>query len=52
VVDADGVAVMGVYGLSKRTSLFAAARKVSVDRADGSTTFEQTRHGVGVSHTF
>ncbi len=52
LVDADGVALMGIYDLSKRTSLYAAARKVSVDRADGSKTFDQTRYGVGITHNF
>lgn len=52
LVDADGVALMAIYDLSKRTSLYAAARKVSVGRSDGSKTFEQTRHGVGITHNF
>ena len=52
VVDASGLSAMGTYDLSKRTRLYTAFRKLSVDRGDASATFEQTRYGVGFTHTF
>ncbi len=52
VVDASGLSAMGTYDLSKRTRLYTAFRKLSVDRGDGSATLEQTRYGVGFTHTF
>ena len=52
IVDASGVSAMGTYDLSKRTRLYAAFRKLSTDRADGSAALDQTRYGVGFTHTF
>lgn len=52
VVDASGMGAMATDDLSKRTRLYMALRKLSVDRADGSPGFEQTRYGVGMLHSF
>jgi len=52
VVDASGLSGMATYDLSKRTRLYAAIRKLDVERGDGSPTFQQTRYGVGFTHLF
>lgn len=52
VVDASGISAMATYDLSKRTRLYAAARRLQADRANGSTSLEQLRYGVGVTHRF
>lgn len=52
VADARGLSLMGIYSLTKRTRLYAALRQVDVKRADGSTSTEASRYGVGISHTF
>jgi len=52
VVDASGLSAMGTYNLSKRTRLYTAIRKLSVDRGDGSAAFQQTRYGAGFTHSF
>lgn len=52
IVDASGLSAMATYDLSKRTRLYTAYRKLSVDRAGGSLAFGQTRYGVGVTHVF
>jgi predicted porin len=52
VVDASGISAMGTYDLSKRTRLYTAYRKLSVDRVDGSSTLDQSKFGVGVTHVF
>lgn len=52
LADANGLSAMATYDLSKRTRLYSAFRRVSVDRGDGSLSTQQTRYGVGVSHTF
>lgn len=52
VVDADGVSAMATYNFSRRTRVYAAMRKISVDRGDGSLASRASRYGVGVSHTF
>jgi len=52
VVDANGFSALGTYDLSKRTRLYAAMRRLTVDRGDGSTTHQHLRYGVGVTHTF
>lgn len=52
IVDASGLSAMATYDLSKRTRLYMALRKLSVDRADGSQAFEQTRYGLGMTHAF
>lgn len=52
VVDARGFSAMGTYDLSKRTRVYTAARRLAVDRGDGSAAWRQTRYGVGMTHTF
>lgn len=52
IVAASGLSAMATYDLSKRTRLYTAYRKLSVDRAGGSLAFEQTRYGVGFTHLF
>ena len=52
VVDANGFSAMATYDLSKRTRLYAAARRLEVERANGSTALEQVRYGVGMTHRF
>ena len=52
VVDASGLSAMATYDLSKRTRLYTAYRKLSVDRTGGSRALEQVRYGAGVTHTF
>jgi predicted porin len=52
VTDADGISAMATYDLSKRTRLYAAARRLTVDRADSSTALDQLRYGVGMTHKF
>jgi predicted porin len=52
LVDASGMSAMATYDLSKRTRLYTAFRKLSVDRGDGTRAFEQTRYGVGMTHLF
>jgi predicted porin len=52
VTDADGISAMATYDLSKRTRLYAAARRLTVDRADSSAALDQLRYGVGMTHKF
>ena len=52
VLDAKGISAMGTYDLSKRTRLYVAFRKLEAERADGSTTLDAKRYGVGVTHKF
>jgi predicted porin len=52
LVDAGGLSAMATYDLSKRTRLYTAFRRLSVDRGDGTRAFEQTRYGIGMTHLF
>jgi len=52
IAEAKGLSLMGIYSLTKRTRLYAALRQVEAKRANGSTSTEASRYGVGVSHTF
>jgi predicted porin len=52
VVDANGISALATYALSKRTRLYAAARRLQVERADGSDALRQLRYGAGVTHQF
>lgn len=52
VVDANGLSLMGTYDLSKSTRLYTAYRKLKVERADGSTTLDAARLGVGMTYRF
>ena len=52
VVEARGVSLMGTYDLSARTRLYTAFRQLKTTRADGSTSLEAGRLGVGVTHKF
>lgn len=52
VVDATGYSGMLTYDLSKRTRLYTAARQLKVKRADGSTSLDVLRLGVGMTHKF
>jgi predicted porin len=52
VVDAHGLSLMATYDLSKRTRLYTATRQLKVTRADGSTSLDASRFGVGVTHRF
>lgn len=52
VVDASGVSLMATYDLSKRTRLYTAFRKLKTERADGSTSLDARRFGVGITHKF
>lgn len=52
VVDAHGLSLMATYDISKRTRFYTAARQLKATRADGSTTLDATRFGMGVTHKF
>lgn len=52
VVDAYGISLMGTYDLSARTRLYTAMRQLKTTRADGSTSLDAMRYGVGVTHKF
>lgn len=52
VLDAKGLSLMGTYDISKRTRFYVAARQLKATRADGSTTLDASRFGVGVTHKF
>ena len=52
LIDAYGLSMMGTYDLSKRTRLYTAFRQLRTHRADGSTSLDARRFGVGVTHRF
>lgn len=52
VIDAKGFSLMGTYDLSKRTRLYTAFRQLKTTRADGSTSLDASRFGVGMTQKF
>ncbi|WP_157900242.1 porin [Rhodoferax koreense] len=52
VIDAKGFSLMGTYDLSKRTRLYTAFRQLKTTRADGSTSLDASRLGVGITQKF
>ena len=52
VINAHGLSLMGTYDLSTRTRLYTAFRQLKTSRADGSTSLDASRLGVGVTHKF
>jgi predicted porin len=43
---------MATYDISKRTRFYSGFRQLKAVRADGSTTLDASRLGVGVTHKF
>ncbi len=52
VLDAKGLSLMATYDISKRTRFYSGFRQLKAVRADGSTTLDAGRFGVGVTHKF
>ena len=52
VLDAKGLSLMATHDISKRTRFYSGFRQLKAVRADGSTTLDAGRFGMGVTHKF